>query len=92
MFFSPVMAPWIDLSIKAGRLACETQVLVGLRLYRMATGNNPLLAEPQRMIPEKVTAEGAVSDRTARKVVALSRGRVKANKDRRSKSPRISRH
>src|SRR5215207_4157854 len=91
----------IDLSIKAGHLAFETQALVGLRLFRMATGTVPLLAERQRMIPEKVAAladaqalvvEGGVSDRTARKVVALYRGRVKANKDRLSKSPRISRH
>ena len=78
MFFSPVIAPWIDLSIKAGHLAFEAQALVGLRLFRMATGTVPLLAETQRMIPEKVAAltdaqalvaEGGVSDRTARKVV-----------------------
>ena len=45
---------------------------------RMATGTVPLLAETQRMIPEKVAAlteaqalvaKGGVSDRTARKVV-----------------------
>jgi hypothetical protein len=100
MFFSPVIASWIDLSIKAGHLAFETQAVVGLRLFRMATGTVPVLAETERMIPEKVAAltdaqalvaEGGVSDRTARKVVALYRGRVKANKDRLSKSPRISR-
>jgi len=100
MFFSPVIAPWIDLSIKAGHLAFETQALVGLRLFRMATGTVPLLAETERMIPEKVSAftdaralvaEGGVTDGTARKVVALYRGRVKANKDRLSKSPRVSR-
>jgi len=38
MFFSPIIAPWIDLSMKAGHLAFETQALVGLRLFRMATG------------------------------------------------------
>ena len=101
MFFSPVIAPWIDLSIKAGHLAFEAQAVVGLRLFRMATGTVPLLAETQRMIPEKVAAlteaqalvaKGGVSDRTARKVVGLYRGRVKANKDRLSKSPRISQH
>jgi hypothetical protein len=52
------------------------------------------------MIPEKVSAftdaralvaEDGVTDGTARKVVALYRGRVKANKDRLSKSPRVSR-
>ena len=52
----------------------------------MATGTVPLLAETQRMIPEKVAAlteaqalvaKGGVSDRTARKVVGLYRGRVK---------------
>ena len=76
MFFSPVIAPWIDLSIKAGHLAFEAQALVGLR----PDGDRhvPLLAETQRMIPEKVAAltearalvaKGGVSDRTARKVV-----------------------
>ena len=69
--------------------------------FRMATGTVPLLAETQRMIPEKVAAlteaqalvaKGGVSDRTARKVVGLYRGRVKANKDRLSKSARISHH
>ena len=55
MFISPVIAPWIDLSIKAGDLH-ETQALVGLRLFRMATGTVPLLPETQRMIPEKVAA------------------------------------
>ena len=99
MFLSSIIAPWIDLSIKAGHLAYETQALVGLRLFRMATGTVPLVAGPQRVIPEKVAAfpavrgaDGAVSDRTARNAVTRSRGRVKANKDRRSKSPRISRH
>ena len=95
MFFLP-----LSLSIKAGHLAFEAQALVGLRLFRMATGTVPLLAETQRMIPEKVAAltdaqalvvEGGVTHGTARKVVALYRGRVKANKDRLSKSPRISR-
>ena len=98
MFFSPIIAPWIDLSMKAGHLAFETQALVGLRLFRMATGTVPLLAETQRMIPEKaaaladtqaLVAERGVSDRTATKVGALYRGRVKAKP---SKSPRISRH
>ena len=94
MFFSPVIAPWIDLSIKAGSLAFEAQALVGLRLFRMATGTVPLLAETQRMAPREVAAlteaqvlvaKGGVSDRTAMKVVGLYRGRVKANKDRLSR-------
>lgn len=101
MFFSPVIAPWIDLSIKAGHLAFEAQAVVGLRLFRMATGTVPVPAETERMIPVKVAAltdaqvlvaEGGVTDGTARKVVALYRGRVKANKDRLSKNPRFSRH
>jgi hypothetical protein len=101
MFFSPVIASWIDLAIKAGHLAFEAQAVVGLRLVRMATGTVPLFAETERMIPEKVAAlndaqalvaEGGGSGTTARKVVALYRGRVKANKDRLSKNPRFSRH
>jgi hypothetical protein len=101
MFFSLVIAPWIDLSIKAGHLAFEAQALMGLRLFRMATGAVPPLAEAQRMIPEKVSAlndaralvaKGGLSDRTAGKVVALYRGRVKAIKNRLSKSPRVSQH
>ena len=97
MFFSPVIAPWIDLSIKAGHLAFETQAWVGSRLFRMSSGTVPLIAETHRVIPEKVAAltaqaliaEGGGSVRTPRKMAA--RGRVKANKDRLSKSPRISR-
>ena len=69
MFFSPVIAPWIDLSIKAGHLAFEARALVGLRL-RMATGTVPLLAETQRMIPEKVAA---LND--AQALVAEGRGK-----------------
>ena len=79
MFLSSVIAPWIDLAIKAGHLAFEAQAVVGLRLFRMATGTVPLFAETERMIPEKVAAlndaqalvaEGGGSGKTARKVVA----------------------
>ena len=103
--FSPFFAPWLSLSVKAGHLAFETQALIGLRLFRMATGSVPPMAEAQRTIPEKVAAlsaaqalvvEGALSSKpeeTANRVVRLYRGRVKANKDRLSKkTSRISRH
>ena len=56
MFVSLVIGPWIDPPVKAGHLAFEAQALMGLRLFRMATGAVPLLAETQRMVPEKVSA------------------------------------
>jgi hypothetical protein len=100
-----MFTPWLKLSVDAGRLAAETQALIGLRLLRMATGTVPLVDEAQRMIPEKVAAlsaaqvlvaEGAVRgkpEETAKKVVRLYRGRVKANKERLSNKPaRLSRH
>lgn len=97
MFFSPIITPWIDLSMKAGHLAFETQALAYV-CSEWLPARSPLLAETQRMIPEKaaaladtraLVAERRVSDRTATKVGALYRGRVKAKP---SKSPRISRH
>src|SRR5215203_3651340 len=90
--------PGLALSMKAGHLAFETQALVGLRLFRMATGTVASARRNATMIPEKaaaladtraLVAERRVSDRTATKVGALYRGRVKAKP---SKSPRISRH
>src|SRR5687767_13503258 len=103
--FSPFFAPWLALSVKTGHLAFETQALIGLRLFRMATGSVPPVAEAQRMTPEKVAAlsatqalvvEGALSGKPGKapkNVVSLNRGRVKGNKDRLSKkTSRVSRH
>ena len=104
MTFAPFFNPWIRLSADAARLAYEAQALVALRLFRIATGSVPAFAEVERMVPERVAApsaaqalavEGAAAgarDKAPAKVVALSRGRVKANKIRLSKAGRVSRH
>jgi hypothetical protein len=104
MMFAPFFTPWLRLSVDAARLACETQALVGLRLFRIATGAVPAFAEVGRMMPEKAAAlsaaqtlavEGAAAgtgDKVPAKVVALYRDRVKANKTRLSKAGRVSRH
>lgn len=103
--FPSILTPWFKLSCDLSRLAYEAQALVALRLFAMATGGVPMLAEAQRMVPEKVAALSAANailasgaldahpEKTAAKVVALYRDRVKANKTRLSKaSARISRH
>ena len=78
-------------------LALEAQALIGLRLFQMATGSVPALAEASRMVPEKLDALAeaqrivALSAITGQpctapaRVVRLYRDRVKANKTRLSK-------
>jgi hypothetical protein len=91
-FFSP--APWLQLSVSVFRLGVEAQALVGLRLFRIATGGVGAVAETGRMVPEKVAALveanrivalGAASGGTGQscaKVVRMYRKRVGANRTR----------
>ncbi len=48
--------PVAQLSCEALRLGCEAYSLIGLRLFKMATGGVPALPEALRMGPEKITA------------------------------------
>jgi hypothetical protein len=88
---------WFQLSFNTVRLIFEAQALIGLRLFRIATGGVPAVAECSRMVPEKaaalveaqrIVAVGALTGRSQgspSKVVRLYRGRVSANKRRLSK-------
>ena len=92
-----ITSSYFQLSINTLRLTLEAQALIGLRLFRIATGAVPALAECSRMVPEKgaalveaqrIVALGAATGRSASvpaKVVRLYRGRVRANKKRHSK-------
>ena len=48
--------PVAQLSCEALRLGCEAYSLIGLRLFKMATGGVPAMSEALRMAPEKITA------------------------------------
>jgi len=48
--------PVAQLSCEALRLGCEAYSLIGLRLFKMATGGVPAVSEALRMVPEKITA------------------------------------
>ena len=50
------MNPVAKLSCEALRLGCEAYSLIGLRLFKMATGGVPAVSEALRMVPEKITA------------------------------------
>jgi hypothetical protein len=91
-FFSPT--PWFRLSLSVVRLGLEVQALIGLRLFRIATGGVAALPETARMVPEKaaalaeanrIVALGAASgrsDQSCAKVVRMYRKRVGANRTR----------
>ena len=48
--------PVAQLSCEALRLGCEAYSLIGLRLFKMATGGVPAVSEALRMVPEKIVA------------------------------------
>ena len=50
------MNPVAQHSCEALRLGCEAYSLIGLRLFKMATGGVPAVSEALRMVPEKITA------------------------------------
>ena len=88
------MNPVAQLSCEALRLGCEAYSLIGLRLFKMATGGVPAVSEALRMIPEKITAliDAQVliaasilsgrPDLAFGRVVALYRDRVSDNEQR----------
>ena len=86
--------PVAKLSCEALRLGCEAYSLIGLRLFKMATGGVPAASEALRMVPEKITAlidaqiliaASVLSGRpdlALGRVVALYRERVSDNEQR----------
>ena len=99
MFVLPyqIARSYLHLSMNTLRLTFEAQALIGLRLFRIAAGGVPAVAECGRTVPEKsaamieaqrIVALGASTGRSKgapAKVVRLYRGRVSANKRRLSK-------
>ena len=90
--------PWLMLAAEAAQLGFDAQHVVALRIMRWATGGASGHAEAQRMMTEKSAAlleaqfaaagalAGGKSAVVARKVLAVYRRRVRANKR------RLSRH
>ncbi len=86
--------PVAQLSCEALRLGCEAYSLIGLRLFKMATGGVPAVSEALRMVPEKITAlidaqiliaasiMSGRPDLAPAQVVALYRERVSDNEQR----------
>ena len=54
--------PVVQLSIDTLRLGREALSLIGLRLFKMATGGVPAVSEALRMVPEKIMALVGRSD------------------------------
>ncbi|GGK21407.1 hypothetical protein [Salinarimonas ramus] len=92
--FASFQRPWLDLWLASARLGIESQAVVGLRLFGMATGSVPAAHEAGLMVPEKlgaladaqyVIARAALTGRgsyAAEDVVRLYRRRVRANRRR----------
>jgi hypothetical protein len=86
--------PLAQLSFDTLGLGREALSLIGLRLFKMATGGVPAVSEALRMVPEKITAlidaqiliaASVLSGRpdlAPAKVVALYRERVSDNEQR----------
>src|SRR5215204_2210898 len=87
--------PVAQLSCEALRLGCEAYSLIGLRLFKLATGGVPAVSEALRMMPEKITAlidaqilvaasvmSGRPDDLALGRVVALYRERVSDSEQR----------
>ena len=83
-----------QLSCDTVRLGYESLRLIGLRLFKMATGGVPAVSEALRMVPEKITALidaqilittsllSGRPDLAPAQVVALYRERVSDNEQR----------
>ena len=86
--------PVEQLSCEALRLGCEAYSLIGLRLFKMATGGVPAVSEALRIVPEKIMAlidaqiliaasiMSGRPDLAPAQVVALYRERVSDNEQR----------
>ena len=88
---------WLTLASEAAQLGFDAQRVIALRFMRLATGGASGQAEAQRMMSEKSVAlleaqfaaagalAGGNSAVAARKVLAVYRKRVRANKRRLSR-------
>ena len=88
------LIPVAQLSCEALRLGCEAYSLIGLRMFKMATGGVPAVSEALRMVPEKIIALADAQiviatsllsgrpDLALGRVVALYRERVSDNEQR----------
>jgi hypothetical protein len=93
-----VINPWFSLAYEATQLGFDAQRVIALRFMRLATGGASGQAEAHRMISEKPTAlveaqfaaagalAGGSSAVATRKILAVYKKRVRANKR------RLSRH
>jgi hypothetical protein len=89
--------PWLSLGLQTAKLAMEAQQVVTLRMARLAAGGPNAYREATRMVTEKVAAFGAAQSvilggasgnkngQSSKRVLALYRRRVAANKRRLSK-------
>jgi hypothetical protein len=46
--------PWFTLGVQAARLTWEAQLVIGLRLMRLAAGGPRSESEARRLVPEKI--------------------------------------
>ena len=89
---TPVFNPWLSLAYKTAQLSMEAQGVIALRMMKLAVGGPAAQAEIKTMVSEKTVAFGqaqlamtqgfvtnANQDKTARKVLAIYRRRVRAN-------------
>jgi|SRR5579862_4392630 len=89
---------WLALSAQAALLGWEAQRVIALRLIRIAAGGARGRAEAQCMVTEKVAAaveahaaavsgaiEGGTGRRTGKKVLAVYKKRIRANRRRLSR-------
>jgi hypothetical protein len=90
--------PWFTLGVQAARLTWEAQLVIGLRLMRLAAGGPPSESEARRLVPEKmgtlaeagaaaasVAARGGKSHKVAESVLKVYKKRVGRNRRRLSK-------
>jgi hypothetical protein len=87
---------WFDLAVRSWQMAADAQIVVGLRLARLAVGDAGAAAEAQRMVAEKAKAAVEVqgllwsaaatgSRQGPKRAVAHLHRRVRANRKRLSK-------
>ncbi len=89
--FAQFNRPWLDLWMASARLGLESQAVIGLRLFGLATGEVPAhhvgsfvtekvtaLADAQMLVAR--SAFNGRSNRAAEDVVRLYRRRVRANR------------
>jgi hypothetical protein len=86
---------WCALSLQAARLGWEAQIVIALRMMRLATQSAGSQTEARRMVTEKVAAfaeaqaaaagaaiKGGKDHHVAKKVLGVYKKRVRANRRR----------